>query len=274
MHLRVAACAFPLAPVTEPAAWVASVRAQVRFAADGGARLVVLPEYVTAPLLALDRRWEAWTELWRATARDCAKDWAITVLAGSHIVAEAGRTLNRALLARPDGSLVEQDKLHPTPWERGWGVAESHLVRLADVDGARVATLTCYDIEFPECARAAARGGAEVLLVPSWTDDRHGFDRVRGCARARAIENGVAVVHAPLIGGSTVPDFEQACGTAGVITPCDTGFPPGGIAAEGGWCQPGMVLADIDLDLLRRLRTRGTVTPLADARPEASYRVG
>ena len=274
MHLRVAACAFPLTPVASPAAWVERVQAQVRWAADGGARCVVLPEYVTAPLLAIDRRWSAWTELWRHTARDCARDWSLTVLAGSHVVEEGGRTLNRALFALPDGTFIEQDKLHPTPWERGWGVAPSRLVRLVEVEGVKVATLVCYDIEFPECARAAARAGAEVLLVPSWTDDRHGFHRVRLCAHARAIENAVYVVHAPLVGGIDLRDFEQACGAAGVLTPCDTGFARDGLAVDGGWNQAGVVLADLDLDRLRAARARGTVTPLADARAEDSYLIG
>lgn len=274
MHLRVAACAFPVAPVASPAAWVERVRAQVRFAADGGARLVVLPEYLTMPLLGLDRHWSAWTELWRATARDCARDWSLAVLAGSHVVEEGGRLCNRAVLALADGTLLDQDKLHPTPWERGWGLAPNRLLRLAEVDGVRIATLICYDVEFPACARAVAREGAEVLLVPSWTDDRAGFHRVRYCAHARAVENAAYVVHAPLVGGIDVPGFEQACGAAGVLTPCDIGFARDGLAVDGGWNQAGVVLADLDLTRLRTARVRGTVTPLADARPEGDYLIG
>lgn len=273
--LRVAAAAFPLAAVASPAEWSDRVRARVRTAADGGARLVVLPEYLTAPLLALDRDWAAWTGLWRTTAQDAARACGIAVLAGTAIVREGGRTANRALLARADGSVVEQDKLHPTPWERRWGVAAHDTLTLVDLDGARAAILTCYDIEFPELARTAARAGAEVLLVPSWTDDRAGFLRVRTCAQARAIENVVFVVHAPLVGAlDAVPDFEQACGAAGVLTPSDTGFARDGIAAEGGWGEPVCVLADLDLDRLRTARTAGTVTPFSDARTAESYRIG
>jgi len=53
--------------------------------------------------------------------------------------------------------------------------------------------LICYDIEFPEVARVLAEAGAEILFVPSCTDGREGFCRVRYCAQARAIENQVYV---------------------------------------------------------------------------------
>jgi predicted amidohydrolase len=271
-HLRVAAAAFPLAPVADAAAWTASVRARVRFAADGGAELVVLPEYLTAPLLAIDRRWEAWTDFWLDTVRACARDFGVAVLGGSHLCQTPAGERNRSLLVDGHGEVL-QDKLHPTPWERRWHLAPTETMHLAEVRGARVAVAICYDVEFPELIRAAARAGAEVLLVPSWTDDRAGFLRVRRCAQARCIENVLYAVHAPLVGGLPLADFEQACGSAVVLTPCDTGFAPEGVAAEGGWNLPEVVLADLDLPRLRRAREGGTVTPLKDARAADSYRV-
>lgn len=272
MILRAAAIATPAAPVATPAAWAEALARQVRAAADAGARLAVLGEYATAPLAALDARWEAWTPLWRDLAASLAREHRLHLLAGTHLVRDGGRLANRALLAHPDGSLEHQDKLHPTPWERSWGVASHDAIRLLDV-GARAAILTCYDIEFPEAARAAAAAGAELLLVPSWTDDAHGFHRVRRCAAARAVEDVVAVVHAPLVGGLALDGFESACGAAAVLTPCDAAFPAGGLAAEGGWDVCGPAVGEIDLSALRAARAAGTVTPFADRRPQASYRV-
>ncbi len=274
LTLTVAASAFPLAPAASPEAWAEDVRARVRVTADGGAALIVLPEYLTSPLLALDRDWSRWTPLWRATIIASAREHRIAVLGGTHIVREGEISFNRALLVQPDGSEITQDKLHPTPWERHWGLPETDALRIVEVAGARLAILVCYDIEFPELARASARAGAEVLAVPSWTDDRAGFQRVRWCAHARCIENTVYVVHAPLVGAMpSVPDFEQACGSAGVLTPSDAGFARDGLAAEGGWDQPVTVLAELDLELLRRTREQGTVRPLADARAPGAYRI-
>lgn len=273
-HLRVAACATDLTAATSPEAWSAAFVAQARFAADGGARIAVFAEYAAGGLLALDNCWEAWEATWRTAAARAARETGIAVCAGTWPVRADGRLVNRALVALPDGSSWHQDKLHPTPWERTWSIAPSDTLRVAEVAGARVAVLTCYDVEFPEACRAAAQAGAELLLVPSWTDDRQGFHRVRLCAQARCIEDGLFVVHAPLVGRlAGVPGFEQAVGAAGILTPCDTGLAPDGVAAAGGWSQPETVLADLDLERLRQVRAGGTVTPLADARPATAYRI-
>ncbi len=270
--LRLAAIATPAAPVASPDAWVAALDHHLRTAADGGATVAVLGEYVTAPLVGLDARWERWTDLWTETAVRLATTYRLHLLAGTHLVRAGDRLVNRALLVHPDGARDLQDKLHPTPWERAWGVAETSDLRLVDV-GARAAVLICYDVEFPEACRAAAVAGAELLLVPSWTDDRAGFLRVRRCAAARAVENVVAVAHAPLVGGLAVDGFEQAMGAAAIITPCDDAFPPEGIAAEGAWNRAGCAVGTVDLAALRRARAAGTVTPLADRRSASAYRV-
>lgn len=38
---------------------------------------------------------------------------------------------------------------------------------LVDIDGFRVGVLICYDVEFPECARALALKGADLIIVPT-----------------------------------------------------------------------------------------------------------
>lgn len=271
--MRAAATAIALG-AAEPAAWAARLQARVRAAADAGAELVLLPEYVTAPLLAHDPDWAAWEGAWTAAARDCARQHRLLVVAGTHLVRDGGRLVNRCLLAWPDGSLDHQDKLHPTPWERGWQVAATDGLRVFRHAGAALAVLTCYDIEFPEAARAAVGAGAELLLVPSWTDDEAGFWRVRHCAQARCIENVAYALHAPLVGGQVRPDgFEQACGSAAVLTPCDVPFPPRGVAAEGARDREATVVAELDLERLRQARRAGTVTPWSDRRAAAAYRV-
>lgn len=96
-------------------------------------------------------------------------------------------------------------------------------VRIFHFNGVRFAVPICYDVEFPEGVRVAAVAGAELLLVPSWTDDDHGFWRVRHYAQARCVENIDYVAHAPLVGSLSEPsDFEQACGAAGILTPSAT----------------------------------------------------
>ena len=81
-----------------------------------------------------------------------------------------------------------------------WNVSPDSDLHVFDTEFGRMAVAICYDVEFPEIARAAAREGAHILAVPSCTDDRQGFLRVRYCAQARAIENQMYVIHASTVG--------------------------------------------------------------------------
>jgi len=66
---------------------------------------------------------------------------------------------------------------------------------LTEVGGAKVGLMTCYDLRFPELARALVAAGAEVLVVPSaWVAGERKVDHWRTLVRARAIENTVYVV--------------------------------------------------------------------------------
>jgi predicted amidohydrolase len=66
---------------------------------------------------------------------------------------------------------------------------------LTGVGGARIGLMTCYDLRFPELARALVGAGAEILVVPAaWVAGERKVDHWRTLARARAIENTAYVV--------------------------------------------------------------------------------
>ena len=68
---------------------------------------------------------------------------------------------------------------------------------VVDVDGRPVGLMTCYDLRFPELARALVDAGAETLVVPAaWVAGEHKLEHWRTLLRARAIENTVHVVAA------------------------------------------------------------------------------
>ncbi len=68
---------------------------------------------------------------------------------------------------------------------------------VVELAGFRLGLMTCYDLRFPELARALVDGGAEVLVVPAaWVAGERKLDHWRTLVRARAIENTVYVVAA------------------------------------------------------------------------------
>lgn len=70
---------------------------------------------------------------------------------------------------------------------------------LFDYGGHRFAVLICFDVEFPELAREAAKAGADAILVPTalMAPDHWVADFV---VPSRAIENGITVAYANRIG--------------------------------------------------------------------------
>ena len=130
----------------------------------------------------------------------------------------------------------------------------------------RVAIAICYDVEFPEIARAAARLGAQILIVPSCTDDRQGYLRVRYCAQARAIENQMYVIQSSTVGSlPMVPAVSLNYGQAAILTPSDFAFSRDGILAEGIPNQETMVIGELNLKTIVDTRSTGTVLPLLDS---------
>ncbi len=135
-----------------------------------------------------------------------------------------------------------------------------------DTPHGRISILICYDIEFPELARMVCEQGADIIFVPSCTDDRQGFWRVRYCCHARAIENQVYVAVTGTVGNLAVEGLGLHFGQAAIITPSDFPFARDGIAAEGVPNMEQVVIADVDLAKLVSNRVNGTTIPLYDKR--------
>lgn len=68
---------------------------------------------------------------------------------------------------------------------------------VVDLHGFRIGLMTCYDLRFPEHARALVDAGAELLVIPAaWVAGDHKLDHWRTLLAARAIENTVQVAAA------------------------------------------------------------------------------
>ena len=90
---------------------------------------------------------------------------------------------------------------------------------------------------------------------------------MRNCAQARAIENECYVAIAGSVGNlPNVHNMDIQFAQSMVFTPCDFSFPTNGIKAEATPNTEMILIADVDLDLLRELNQFGAVTNLKDRR--------
>ncbi len=284
-RLRVASLQYFVRPIQSLEEFEDQVRGLVRTAADYDCELLVFPEYFTVQLLTLGDVERPMADQVRGLAdrapafreffAKLARDHSIHIAAGTIPERQARDPeilANVCHVFGPDGTFVSQAKLHMTPFEKSaWNVRSVPGLKVFDTAFGRMAVTICYDVEFPEVARAAAQQGATILVVPSYTDDRQGFLRVRYCAQARAIENQMFVIHSATVGSlPMVPAVSLNYGQASILTPSDFPFARDGILAEGIPNQEMMVIGELNLSVLRGSRRSGTVVPLRDSRSTAA----
>ncbi len=239
---------------------------------EAAADLVVLAEYasmeaalVDAPATMSPMEWRdraaERADTWVGQMQDAARRHGCHILAGTGPAATDRGVVNRAWLVAPDGTVMHQDKLILTPYERDdIAMVPGDEMRLFDTALGKIGILICYDSEFPLQARALCEAGADMILVPSCTDFPAGQTRVRQSCRARAVENQCLIVQAPLVGtveGCEIVD--QATGRAGLFCPPDTGLPENGILAQGETDRPGPVVLEVDPQAIAAPRQTGQV---------------
>ena len=278
-RIRVSSLQYFIRPVQTFEQFRDQVEALVETAADYDCDLLVFPEYFTIQLLTLSQVRRPIREQIRDLARqlpqytslmaELARQHRIYIVGGSIPVAVDGsdKVYNHSFFFGPRGDYGVQGKLHMTRFEsEDWGISPSSGFKVFDTDFGKVAIAICYDVEFPELARAAARAGAHILLVPSCTDERQGFLRVRYCAQARAIENQMYVITSHTVGSlPMVPAVSLNYGQAAILTPSDFPFSRDGILADGNPNQEMMVIGELNLQTILESRTTGTVLPLNDS---------
>lgn len=277
--IRVASLQYYIRPVKSFDEFALQVESLVETAKDYKVKLLVFPEYFTVQLLTLGQIKRPIAEQIRDLAgqeerivnlmTELANKSKMVIVGGSMpaFSDDKNHILNKSYVFSPDGTPHAQSKLHMTRFEKEeWLVSAGTRLKIFETSFGKFAVTICYDVEFPEIARAAARLGAHFLVVPSCTDDRHGYLRVRYCAQARAIENQMYVIHSPLVGSlPTVPAVSLNYGQAAIYTPSDYSFARDGLLAEGAVNQESMIIGDINLDLIEQSRNSGTVLPLRDS---------
>ncbi len=237
----------------------------------------LFPEFFNAPLMAKNNHLstpEAIRELAKHTKEivqrfsKLAISYNINIITGSMPEMVDDKLHNAGYLCRRDGSMERYEKLHVTPDEaKVWGMVGGNKIKAFDTDCGKIGILICYDSEFPELSRILADEGMDILFVPYLTDTQNGFSRVRNCSQARAIENECYVAIAGSVGNlPKVHNMDIQYAQSMVFTPCDFAFPVNGIKAEATPNTEMILIADVDIDLLRNINQFGSVRNLKDRR--------
>ncbi|WP_131836820.1 carbon-nitrogen hydrolase family protein [Ancylobacter aquaticus] len=240
--------------------------AGIKAAAQAGATLVVLPELFAQAYVAGEDpgRWshraetiEGRTATRMATA---ARSNGVAVLFGMALTGPNGLPLNAAALARADGSVERvAGKIHLPPANPADAFGEADhfapgpaIIGAVEVGPIRVATLICYDRRFPECWRAAAKAGADLIAVmvggPAPSDPEGLFaSELRTHARA----NAVYALTAARYGTETV--LGHPVRHDGESLAID---PNGAILAIAPQAAPRLVVATVDFARLAEARAQ------------------
>ena len=181
----------------DKAANFAKVRALLAKQPPAPGSLIILPEmFATGFSCDLSKTQEATaggeTE---AFLKDLAREHDCAVLGGVVTPGSSTFARNQSLVIAPDGrELARYTKQQPfslggegTVHERG------HTPVLFEWGGLKISPLICYDLRFPELARAAVKLGAEVLVyIAAWPVKR--YHHWITLLQARAIENQAYVI--------------------------------------------------------------------------------
>ncbi|PLX31595.1 MAG: carbon-nitrogen hydrolase [Ignavibacteria bacterium] len=240
---------------------------------------ILFPELFNAPLMAdfnhlgeakAIRELAQYTEAIRQKCVEFAVSYNVNIISGSMPLLDDGKLYNASYLCRRNGTSEEYRKIHPTPSEvDAWGISGGDIVRVYDTDAGRIGILVCYDVEFPELARLYAEQGVQILFVPFLTDTQNGYNRVKRCAQARAIENECFVAIAGCVGNlPKVNNMDIQYAQSAIFTPSDFAFPTNSIKAEATPNTEMTLIADVDLELLKELHEHGSVRVLKDRRTD------
>lgn len=182
----------------------------------------------------------------------------VAIVLGTAELSDAGMH-NTAVCIDERGAIVASyRKVHLFGAEPRFFVPGDEYV-VVPLGGVEVGVLLCYDLEFPEAARALASGGAQLLVTSSANMDPYAEDHAL-FVKVRALENGLPHVYVNCVGEEGRLRF---CGRSSVVDS------RGRLLVELPPQRPEVRLVEVPVD-----QPRDAEAPdyLADRRPEVRVR--
>jgi beta-ureidopropionase len=242
-------------------------------AGEAGVQILCMQEIFTGPYFCAEQtpRWYDATEYipdgpTTRLMQETAKKYQMVIIVPLYEVESAGVYYNTAAVIDADGTyLGKYRKSHipqvaPGFWEKYYFKPGNLGYPVFQTRYAKVGVYICYDRHFPEGARVLGLNGAEIVFNPSAT--------VAGLSEylwkleqpAHAVANGYFVGAINRVGIEAPWNIGEFYGQSYF---CD---PRGQMLAVASRDQDELVIADLDLDVIRQVRN--TWQFFRDRRPE------
>ena len=243
-------------------------------AARQGVQIVCMQEVFTTPYFCAEQqvRWyEAVEKIpdgpTTKLMQETAKKHNMVIVVPIYEEEITGVYYNTAAVIDADGTYLGKYRKHHIPhvnpgfWEKFYFKPGNLGFPAFDTAYARIGVYICYDRHFPEGARALGLNGAEIVFNPSAT--------VAGLSEylwkleqpAHAVANGYFVGAINRVGHELPWDIGEFYGQSYF---CD---PRGQIIKQAPRDEDALVVADLDLDMIREVRN--TWQFFRDRRPES-----
>ena len=235
-------------------------------AAASDAQLVVFPEATMRRFgLPLAEIAEPVNGPWAQQLRKIAEHHQLVVVAGMFTPSGDGRVKNTLRAVGP-GVDAHYHKIHLFD---AFGFRESDTVVpgaepvMIKVAEAKVGLSTCYDVRFPGLYTNLAELGAQVIcMTASWRAGVGKVEQWQLLTRARALDSTSYVVAAGQADPAAVGVVPE--GTAPTGIGYSAVLSPRGEVLQSLGPEPGLLVADLDLDLVEQ--TRAAIPVLANRR--------
>lgn len=245
----------------------------IEFAARQGAKIVCLQEIFTTPYFCAEQQTRWYEAVERVPdgptvklMQEVARDHGIVLIAPIYEEEQSGLYYNTAAVIDADGKYLGKYRKNHIPhvapgfWEKFYFRPGNLGYPTFETAFARIGVYICYDRHFPEGARALGLNGAEIVFNPSAT--------VAGLSEylwkleqpAHAVANGYFIGAINRVGYEEPWKIGEFYGQSYF---CD---PRGQIIAEGPRDDDAVVVADLNLDMIREVRN--TWQFYRDRRPE------
>jgi omega-amidase len=210
-------------------------------AVERGAEVVCLPEHwIPGRLPNLEDAIPSFAEL--------AKTSGVYVIPGADFSNHGGSVEVQSAVLGPSGEIGRQAKTHLFRRENKWASPGDSFATF-DLGGVRAGITICHDLVYPEVARILTLKGAEIIFAPAMIT-KTGYGPWELYATTRALENRVPIVTPNAI---RPPNYQGGSLIVGFHTDEKEGIVEPKVLARAGK-KPSLVLADVDLDQIRKYR--------------------